>query len=286
MIGAIYVMVGRPALETLEDIGWALGSDALSGVLCVGTLSIWENAFDIATTARLSELSNTNHPLLKQLMAEAPGTYHHSVMVATLAESAAQRIGADPDLARVGSYYHDVGKLRRPLYFMENQRGGENIHDALPAAQSAADIIAHQKDGVTLLVKHKLPSAIVQIAYEHHGNSLMTFFYHKAVQEACGKQVPQKAFRYPGARPSTKESAIVMLADSCEAAVRSLPPEATWEDVEEMIRRVIADKTADGQLNLAPLTLAQITEIERSFIRTFSGMRHERIEYPDQKRGS
>ena len=241
--------------------------------------------FDVPTAARLSELSNANHPLLRQLMTEAPGTYHHSVMVAAMAEGAAQRVGADPALARVGAYFHDVGKLRRPLYFKENQRQGENIHDTLPPAESAAAIIAHQKDGVVLLNKYKLPSAVIQIAYEHHGNSLMTYFYHKAVQEQDGKSISQKPFRYPGARPTTKESALVMLADSCEAAVRSLPQDASRETVEEMVHKVITGKLEDGQLSQTPLTLLELTEIERSFLKTLSGIRHERIEYPDMKKG-
>lgn len=162
----------------------------------------------MATPARLSELGNANQPLLRELMKEAPGTYQHSVLAGTLAEAAAERVGADPLLARIACYYHDAGKLRRPLYFMENQKG-ENIHDNLAPLESAQAIIAHQKDGVQLLMKHKLPSAIVRICAEHHGNSLVSYFYHKARQIDEG--VPQKGFRYPGGRPSTKESAIVML---------------------------------------------------------------------------
>lgn len=280
---ACYLIMGKSFLAILEDVGWALGSDIVAAVLCVGTMTIWENVFDIATPARLAELSNTSHPLLKQLMSEAPGTYHHSVMVASLAEAAAGRIGADPLLTRVGAYYHDVGKLRRPLYFKENQKPGENIHDTLPAQESAQSIIMHQKDGVTLLTKYKLPSAVVKIAFEHHGTSLMTYFYHKATQEQPNKTISQKPFRYPGARPSSKESAIVMLADSCEAAVRSLG-DADRAAVEEMVKKVIRGVVDGGQLGASPLTLSDLSEIERSFLRTFAGIRHERIEYPDMKK--
>ena len=215
-------------------------------------------------------------------MTEAPGTYHHSMMTAALAEGAAQAVDADPLLARVGAYYHDVGKLRRPLYFAENQRPGDNIHDTLPAAESAAIIIAHQKDGVNLLNKHKLPASVVQIAYEHHGNTLVAYFYRKAIKENGGKPVPQKNFRYPGGRPATKESAIVLLADSCEAAVRALD-NPTREQVEETVERVVKGKMDDGQLSASPLNLREITLIGQSFLRTFNGMMHDRIAYPEQE---
>ena len=281
VVAAVMIMAKETFLSVFAGIGWTLGSSMLATLLVVGSLSIWENLFDVATTARLSELSNTNHPLLKQLMVEAPGTYQHSVMVAALAEAAAERVGADPLLARVGALFHDVGKLRRPQYFKENQKNGENIHDTLPPQESAQTIIAHQKDGVTLLTRYKMPSAVVRIASEHHGNSLMTYFYYKAKQ-AEGDKVQIKNFRYSGNRPSSKESAIVMLADSCEAAVRSLG-ETKREAVEEMVHKVIYGKMtdSDNMMTNAPLTLAEFTEIEKSFLKTFSGIMHDRIEYPD-----
>ena len=274
-------MVKEAFLSILVGIGWTMGSSMLSTLLVVGSLSIWETVFDVATPARLSELSNTNHPLLKQLMVEAPGTYQHSVMVAALAEAAAERVGADPLLARVGALFHDVGKLRRPLYFKENQKNGENIHDKLPPLESAQTIIAHQKDGVTLLMRYKMPSAVIRIAAEHHGNSLMTYFFYKAKQ-AEGDKVQMKSFRYSGNRPSTKESAIVMLADSCEAAVRSLG-DTSRDKAEEMVHKVIYGKMtdSDNMMTNAPLTLAEFTEIEKSFLKTFGGIMHDRIEYPD-----
>lgn len=279
---ALMVMEREAFLSVLLSIGYAVGSAMLSTLLVVGSLSVWENLFDVATSARLNELSNTNHPLLKQLMLEAPGTYQHCTTVAALAEAAAEHIGANALLARVGALFHDVGKLRRPLYFKENQKSGENIHDTLPPLESAQTIIAHQKDGVTLLTRHKLPSAVIRIAGEHHGNSLMTYFYYKAKQAEGGDGVQMKNFRYSGNRPSTKESAIVMLADSCEAAVRSLG-DTKKEAMEEMVHKVIYGKMtdSDNMMTNAPLTLAEFTEIEKSFIKTFGGIMHDRIEYPD-----
>ena len=279
---AAYMLQKQSVFQTLIDCGWAVGSGVISAIIVVGTLSFWENMFDIATTARLNELSNANHPLLRQLMKDAPGTYHHSMMTGALAEGAAEDVGADPLLCRVGAYYHDVGKLRRPSYFKENQKPGENIHDTLPPLERAGYIIAHQKDSVALLTKYKLPAAIRTIAYEHHGNSMAAYFYRKAVQLAGDKPVSQKPYRYPGARPSTKESAIVLLSDSCEAAVRSLQ-EPTTEDIREMVHKIVRGKMDDGQLSAAPLTLSQISQIEESFVRTLCGINHERIEYPEAR---
>lgn len=275
------LMTGKALGVVLVSSAWAIGGNLLCAILVVGTLSLWENLFDIATSARLNELSNTNNPLLRQLMTDAPGTYHHSMMTASLAEAAAEAVGADPLLCRVGAYYHDVGKLRRPIYFKENQKPNENIHDTMPAAESAAVIISHLKDGVTLLKRNKLPSTVIQIAYEHHGTTMAAYFYHKACQEAGGKQLPAKPFRYPGARPSTKESAIVHLADSCEAAVRSLDSPSK-EEVEALVDKIIKGKMEDGQLAAAPLEFRDISLIQQSFLRTFAGILHERIAYPEQ----
>ncbi len=277
---ALHVSVGNPYTMLLADMGWSLGSAMLSAMLVVGSLSIWENLFDVATAARLNELLNTTQPLLKQLMQEAPGTYQHSMLVATLAEAAAEKIGANSLLARVGAVYHDVGKLKRPFYFKENQKQGENVHDTLPPAESAAAIIAHQKDGVALLMRHKLPSAVIRIAAEHHGNALMSYFYQKALDE--GGKPNTKLYRYPGNKPSTKESAIVMLADSCEAAVRSLGSESTREEREQMVHRIIWHKLSDPDslLASAPVTLSELSSIESSFLKTFNGILHDRVEYP------
>ncbi len=280
VVAALQLVEGGDVLAVLVAVAWTFGSAMIATLLVTGSLSLWEILFDVATPARLAELGNANQPLLRELMTEAPGTYQHSVLTAALAEAAAERIGADALLARVASYYHDVGKLRRPLYFKENQKNGENIHDTLPPLESAQAIISHQKDGAALLMKHKLPSAVVRICAEHHGNSLMTYFYHKARQ--ADENVPQKGFRYTGSRPSTKEGAIVMLSDCCEAAVRSLG-ETSSEAVAQMVHRIVWSKLNpdDNMLSGAPLTIAEIAEIEKSFLRTFAGIMHDRIEYPE-----
>lgn len=260
--------------------GLQIASALILSVFCVGMLSVWENLFDIVTTARLHELANTNHPLLKKMMIAAPGTYHHSMMVASLAEGAAEAIGANALLARTGAMYHDVGKLRRPLYFKENQNG-QNIHDTLQPEESAGFIIAHQKDAMSYLARYRMPSEVKKIVAEHHGTTLVTYFYYKAKQQQTqdGEPVIERLFRYQGNLPSTKESAIVMLADSCEAAVRSMS-EPTREDVAEMVRKIVQGKMDDGQLKQSPLTLSEINQIEKSFLVTFTGLMHERIRYP------
>lgn len=283
--GAAIVSAGGAILEYSWNsiviyAGLTMAAALILSVFCVGMLSVWENVFDIVTPARLHELANTNHPLLKRMMTAAPGTYHHSMMTASLAEGAAEAIGANALLARTGAMYHDVGKLRRPQYFRENQNG-VNIHDTLPPEESAGYIIAHQKDAEAYLSRYRMPSAIRKIANEHHGTTLVAYFYYKAkqLQEQTGEPVSERLFRYPGNLPSSKESAIVMLADSCEAAVRSLN-EPSREEVAQMVRRIVQGKMDEGQLKQCPLTLEEIDRIERSFLVTFTGLMHERIRYP------
>ena len=285
LAGSAMIVAGGAILEyswnsSLIYAGLQLASALILSVFCVGMLSMWENLFDIVTPARLHELANANHPLLRKMMTAAPGTYHHSMMVASLAEGAAEAIGANALLARTGAMYHDVGKLRRPLYFMENQNG-QNIHDTLSPEESAGFIIAHQKDAMSYLSRYRMPSEVKKIVAEHHGTTLVAYFYHKAkqMQTQDGEPVIERLFRYPGGLPSTKESAIVMLADSCEAAVRSLC-EPTREDVAEMVRRIVQGKMDDGQLRQSPLTLEEINKIEKSFLVTLTGLMHERIRYP------
>ncbi len=261
---------------------WLLGTCLVSGVLTVGLMPVFEAAFDIASEARLNELLNNNNPLIKRLMTEAPGTYHHSLIVATLAEAAAEEIGANALLCRVCACYHDVGKLRAPLYFKENQHG-RNIHDELDPYESARAITAHVTDGVTLLEKHKLPGDVVRIVSEHHGDSVVVFFYDKAKKLAPeGTEVDESLFRYHANKPSSKESALLMLADCCEAAVRSMN-NPTMKDIETRIRDVITHKwdKRDSMLWNSPLTFVEIKKIEKSFLNTFAALYHERIEYPD-----
>ncbi len=280
VVGASGIILEYSWNSTLIYSGLVMAAALILSVFCVGMLSVWENMFDIVTPARLHELANTNHPLLKKMMKTAPGTYHHSMMTASLAEGAAEIIGANALLARTGAMYHDVGKLRRPLYFKENQNG-QNIHDTLPPEESAGFIIAHQKDAESYLSRYRMPSAVRRIANEHHGTTLVAYFYYKAKQqqEVDGEPVIERLFRYQGNLPSSKESAIVMLADSCEAAVRSLN-EPSREEIADMVRRIIQGKIDDGQLKQAPLTLEELDKIERSFLHTFSGLMHERIRYP------
>ncbi|MCM3765325.1 HD family phosphohydrolase [Neobacillus niacini] len=256
----------------------ALVSGISSAVLAMGLLPFFEASFGILSTMRLIELSNPNHPLLRKILMEAPGTYHHSVMVANLSESACEAIGANGLLARVGSYYHDIGKTRRPNFFIENQMHRDNPHDRLPPDKSASIIIAHVIDGSAILRKHHMPKEIVEIAEQHHGTSLLKFFYHKAVQNNPDTQ--EEDFRYPGPKAQSKESAVVGIADSVEAAVRSLS-QPTPEAIESLVRKIVTDRLQDGQLNECDLTLKEIEMVTHSLCETLKGIFHSRIEYPE-----
>ena len=276
---AVGLMTAVDLKNTMMNAVWSMASGILSGLIAVGLQPVFEAAFNLATPSKLMELANPNQPLLRRLLMEAPGTYHHSIVVANLAEAAAERVGANPLLARTGAYFHDIGKLKRPMYFKENQRG-ENPHDRTPAYVSAAIVTAHTKDGLQLAQKHRLPPEIQRIISEHHGDTPVMYFYHKALQQADGKPVDVKDFRYSGNRPGTKESAIVMLADTIEAAVRSMP-DPTPQTIERFIERLVRGKIEDGQLSNSPLTLQDIDSICAAFIKVLSGVFHERIEYPN-----
>ncbi len=257
---------------------WSGGSGVLAAVLTVGTLPVWENVFGIITPIKMIELSNPNHPLLKRLMREAPGTYHHSIIVANLAESAAQAVGANGLLARVGAYYHDVGKLVRPYYFRENQFTVENPHDRLNPTLSTNIITSHAKDGVKLAQKYRIPKVIQDFILQHHGTTPVIYFYHKAKNN--NKDVKLDDFRYTGPKPQTPETAIVMLADTVEAAVRTMP-DPTPGKVEGLIRKLIKEKLDDGQLDECHLTLKDLDSIAIAFKDVLCGIFHERVEYPD-----
>jgi len=244
----------------------------------VGFQPVFEAAFNLATPSKLLELANPNQPLLRRLLMEAPGTYHHAIIVANLSEAAAEKIGANPLLARTGAYFHDIGKLKRPLYFKENQRG-DNPHDHTDAYVSASIVTAHTSDGLALAQKHHLPPEIQRIIAEHHGDTPVMYFYHKALQQADGRPVDIKDFRYSGSRPSTKESAVVMLADTIEAAVRSMS-DPTPQSIKRFIERLVRGKIEDGQLSNSPLSLQDIDGISEAFSSVLSGVFHERIEYP------
>jgi len=249
-----------------------------SAVLAIGLLPFFEAGFGILSTMRLIELSSPNHPLLRKILTEAPGTYHHSVMVANLSESACEAIGADGLLARVGCYYHDIGKTKRPQFFIENQMNIENPHDRLPPQTSKNIIIAHATDGAAMLRKHKMPKEIVDIAEQHHGTTLLKFFFHKAKQS--DPEVKEEDYRYPGPKAQTKEAAVIGIADSVEAAVRSMN-HPTHEQIETLVRNIIADRLQDEQLNECDLTLKELEIVANSLCETLNGIFHSRIEYPE-----
>ena len=257
---------------------WSGGGALLSAVLCIAIDPLFESVFKLATATKLLELSNPNHPLLRRLLIEAPGTYHHSIIVANLAEAAAEAVDGNPLLARAGAYFHDIGKLKRPMYFKENQMG-ENPHEHTNPYVSAAIVTAHTRDGLIMAQQAHLPQEIQHIIAEHHGDTPVAWFYHKATQLADGQPVDIADFRYDGKRPSTIESAIIMLADTVEAAVRSMP-DPTPESIRAFIAKLVAGKLDDGQMSNAPLTLKDITKISDAFATVLQGVFHERIEYP------
>ncbi|PYK30975.1 MAG: hypothetical protein DME57_05270, partial [Verrucomicrobia bacterium] len=272
----------------------ALGSGTLTAMIVGGALPLLENLFQITTDISWLELSDLNHPLLRRMTIEAPGTYHHSLVVANLAESAAEAIGVNATLSRVCSYFHDVGKLVKPEYFTENMNFERNPHDDLAPSMSALIIIAHVKEGVDLALTHKLNQHIIDIIQQHHGTSLVYYFYQRALQQqqdarAGGKimnireedipEVQEESFRYPGPKPQTKESAIVSLADMVESASRSLE-KPTPQKVEQLVNELIEERIADGQLDECDLTLGELRVIAERFRFTLMTMLHTRIAYP------
>ncbi|HXF83504.1 MAG TPA: HDIG domain-containing protein [bacterium] len=265
----------------LRDAANGLGSGVLVGVIAIGVLPYLENLFGLVTPIKLLELSNPGHPLLRRLQMEAPGTYHHSIMVANLAEAAAEAVGADSLLVRVGTYYHDVGKIRRPAFFVENQVGIENPHEKMAPSLSALTVLAHVRDGLEYAREHRLPPAVATFIPEHHGTSLITYFYHQAVER--GDPVDEEVFRYEGPKPQSRESAIVMLADAVEGAARALT-RPTPDRVEQVVRRIIREKLDDGQLDECDLTFRDLDTIARTFTRLLASMFHPRVEYPDLER--
>ena len=253
-------------------------SGVISSVITLGTLPFFETIFQILTPFKLLELSNPNRELLKRLLVEAPGTYHHSIIVGNLAETAAHDISANSMLARVGSFYHDIGKLERPYYFKENQVGPENPHDKLPPQVSANIIRNHAVFGVELAEKNKLPDEILQIIREHHGTSLIKYFYHQ--EKTKNPDVDISKFLYPGPKPVSKEAVIVMLADSVEAAVRTIE-NPTKEAIGDLVDKIIAQKISEDQLSNSNITLKEIEQIKKSFVKVLGGLFHERIVYPE-----
>ena len=264
----------------LRDMLLIFVNGLLSGVIALGTLPILENSFGIITPYGLAELADHNQPLLKRLQLEAPGTYHHSLMVSNLAEAAAEAIGANPILARVGSFYHDIGKLKRPLFFVENQSyyGIDNPHTKLNPRLSKMVITAHAKDGVEIAKEAHLPPIIHNFILQHHGEGLASYFYNQAVAEEGIENVKEEQFRYTGPKPNMKETAILMIADAVESAVRSLKTPSN-EEIEEIIDKIIKERLNDGQFSDCPLTLKDLKVIAMTMNRILRGMQHNRIKY-------
>lgn len=271
--------------STLYDLGFAVAGGLLTTILVIGLMPFFEVTFGILSALKLVELSNPNHPLLRKLLTETPGTYHHSVMVGNLSEAAAEAIGANGLLCRVGSYYHDIGKTKRPSYFIENQNNMENPHDFIDPKLSKSIIIAHARDGAEMQKEYKIPKPIRDIAEQHHGTTFLHYFYHKALRLAEEQGVEpdftEEDFRYPGPKAQSKEAAVVGIADSVEAAVRSLR-KPTVEQVESMIEKIIKSRLDDHQFNECDLTLRELDIIAQTLKETVMGIFHSRIEYPEE----
>lgn len=265
------------------DTGFVILGALLSGVLAVGFLPFFESTFDIVTNIKLLEMSNPNHPLMRRLLMEAPGTYHHSVMVANLAEVAAEEVGGNPVVARIGAYYHDIGKIKRPYFFGENQMGRENPHNKITPNLSTLIIVSHVKDGIELAKEYKVPKILQDMIEQHHGTTLVKYFYYTMKNSAeKPEDIKEEDFRYPGPKPTSKEAGILMLADSVEAAVRSIN-EPTKGKIEEMVNNIIKDKLHSDQLVDCDLTLRDLEKIRKSFLKSLNGIYHHRIEYPTEK---
>lgn len=262
---------------------WAIISSTTSVIAAIGSMPIFELISNTVSPVRLIDLSQPGNPLLKRLFLEAPGTSQHSMMVANLADSGADAIGADALLAKVGAYYHDIGKLENPTYFSENQQEGYNPHNDISPEESMSIIAAHADQGVRLARKNRLPNSIVQIIQEHHGTTCQIFFYHKAKSLAVKKGMPEPSindFRYKGGIPSSKESAVVMLADTCEAALRSTGI-TNLDDAEDLFRKLFKQKIEQDQLNDSGLSFNDLETILRAFLQVYAGFFHERVRYPD-----
>ena len=264
----------------IRDASFVFLNGILSSMIALGFLPVLESAFKIVTPYGLAELADHNQPIFKRLQMEAPGTYHHSLMVANLCEAAAEAIGANPILAKVGAYYHDIGKLKRPLFFVENQSqfGIENPHKKLNSRLSKMVVTAHTKDGVDIAKEYHLPPIINDFILQHHGDSLASYFYNQAIKEEGAENVKEEQFRYSGPKPQTKEAAILMIADAVEAAVRAMKA-STTEEIEAIINKIIDERVNDNQLSECPLTLADLKTIATTFTRLLRGNQHDRIKY-------
>lgn len=286
---------GSGAFTSINQAGVSLFVGVFTGALVLGAMPLIENVFKVATDATLFELTDFNHPLLRKMQVEAPGTYHHSLMVANLSENAAIAVRANPILCRAASLFHDIGKMTQPNYFTENQGDFDNPHDQKNPSMSALIIKSHVKEGIDMAREHKLPKILRDVIRQHHGTTLVKYFYHQAQekmkQETLGLgdmesgKPDESTYRYDGPRPRFKESAIIFFADSVEAAARSLP-KVTQHSVEELLENIFSDRLEDGQLDECPLTLEEVSKIKRSFVKTTLNMLHTRVEYPTEEKNN
>jgi putative nucleotidyltransferase with HDIG domain len=271
------------------EIWFSISLPFLSGIFSAALVSsfvpVLEALFGYTTSLKLLELSNFNHPLLHALMLKSPGTYHHSVIVGSLAEIAADKIKADALLARVSAYYHDIGKMLKPLYFIENQSLNDNPHEFLAPTMSAKVLVAHVKDGARMAREHNLGDLVIRVIEQHHGTTLINYFFNKAkkCEQPSMDVVDENQFRYPGPKPQTKEAAVVMICDACEAATRSIT-EPTASKIQTMTHSIVEKRYLDGQFDDCDLTLANLRVIEDCVSRTLISLYHHRIEYPGQKK--
>jgi hypothetical protein len=274
--------VGLVATDALWRAGWGL----MAGFFLGGLLPFVEKGFGIVTGISLLELGDINHPLLQELVRRAPGTHNHSVTVGTLAEAAADRVHANGLLVRIGAYFHDIGKMLKPDYFVENQAGAANRHANLNPAMSTLIIIGHVKDGCELARQHHLPRPIIDLIEQHHGTTLVEYFYHEAARRNDGNPdspyVHESAFRYPGPKPQTREAGVLMIADAVESASRTLS-EPTPARIEGLVSDLIRKRLEDGQFDECGLTLKQIAEIRDSLVKSLNGIYHGRVKYPEQR---
>jgi len=272
----------RLLINSLAGAGWCIAA----GYLVAGSLPFIESAFGVVTDISLLELSDISHPLLQELVRRAPGTYNHSIAVATIGEAAAESIGANGLLVRVGAYFHDIGKMLKPEYFIENLgEGDESRHDNLAPAMSTLIIIGHVKDGVDLAHQYNLPQALVNFIEQHHGTTLVQYFYHEAKKEADEDHktdAEESSFRYPGPNPQNREAGVMMLADAVESASRALS-EPTPKRIENLVQKIVMDRLMDNQLDESTLTLNEVRAIEDSLTKSLIAIYHGRIKYPEQR---
>lgn len=282
--GAVYFLLSQflegESANVLLNLVYIIITGLISGMLTIALLPYFEKTFNILTPFRLLELGDLSHPLLRRISVEAPGTFQHSIIVATLSEAAAMAIGANSTFCRVASYYHDLGKIKRPQFYVENQKSGENPHDKISPYMSTLIITSHTKEGVELAKQYQIPKEIRDIMCEHHGTTFLAYFYNSAKKN--DPNILIEDFRYSGPKPKTKESAIIMLADSIEAAVRSLD-EKTPISIENMIRKILTGKIEDNQFSEANLTFQEIEIIVKTFVSSLISIYHVRIKYPNQE---